>query len=41
MKIVPLNDKLVVERLEASDKTVGGIILGAKGLSREPAGRKP
>lgn len=27
MKIVPLNDKLVVERLEASDKTVGGIIL--------------
>lgn len=27
MKIVPLNDKIVVERLEASDKTVGGIIL--------------
>jgi len=27
MKIVPLNDKLVVERLEASDKTVGGILL--------------
>jgi chaperonin GroES len=27
MKIVPLNDKIVVERLEADDKTVGGIIL--------------
>lgn len=27
MKITPLNDKIVVERLEADDKTVGGIIL--------------
>ncbi len=27
LKIVPLNDKIVVERLEADDKTVGGIIL--------------
>lgn len=27
MKIVPLNDKIVVERLEADDKTAGGIIL--------------
>ncbi|MBX9584821.1 MAG: co-chaperone GroES [Gemmataceae bacterium] len=27
MKIVPLNDKLVVERLEADEKTAGGIIL--------------
>lgn len=27
MKIVPLNDKIVVERVEASDKTLGGIIL--------------
>ena len=27
MKIVPLNDKIVVERLEADDKTLGGIIL--------------
>lgn len=27
MKIVPLNEKIVVERVEASDKTVGGIIL--------------
>ena len=27
MKIVPLNDKIVVERLEADDKTTGGIIL--------------
>jgi chaperonin GroES len=27
MKIVPLNDKIVVKRLEADDKTVGGIIL--------------
>jgi chaperonin GroES len=27
MKIVPLNDKIVVERIEAEDKTAGGIIL--------------
>jgi chaperonin GroES len=27
MTIVPLNDKIVVERLEADDKTAGGIIL--------------
>ena len=27
MKVVPLNDKIVVERLEAEDKTAGGIIL--------------
>ena len=27
MKIVPLNDKIVVERLEADEKTLGGIIL--------------
>ena len=27
MKIVPLNDKIVVERLEADERTAGGIIL--------------
>jgi chaperonin GroES len=27
MKIVPLNDKILVERLEAEDRTSGGIIL--------------
>ena len=27
MKITPLNEKIVVERLEADDKTAGGIIL--------------
>ena len=27
LKIVPLNDKIVVERLEADDKSAGGIIL--------------
>jgi len=27
MKIVPLNDKILVEQLEADDKTAGGIIL--------------
>ena len=26
-KVVPLNDKIVIKRLEASDKTEGGIIL--------------
>jgi len=27
MKVVPLNDKLVVKRLEAEEKTAGGILL--------------
>lgn len=27
MKIVPLNDKLVVKRLDAEEKTAGGIVL--------------
>jgi len=27
MNIVPLNDKLVVKRLEAEEKTAGGIVL--------------
>ncbi len=27
MKVVPLNDKVVVRRLEAEEKTAGGIVL--------------
>src|SRR6266571_1728787 len=27
MKVVPLNDKIVVERLEAEERTPGGIVL--------------
>jgi chaperonin GroES len=27
MKVVPLNDKIVVKRVEAEDKTAGGIML--------------
>jgi len=27
MKVVPLNDKVVVKRLEAEEKTAGGIVL--------------
>ena len=27
MKVVPLNDKIVVKRLEAEEKTAGGIVL--------------
>jgi len=27
MKVIPLNDKIVVERLEAETKTAGGIVL--------------
>src|ERR1700682_5324238 len=27
MKVVPLNDKIVVKRLEAEEKTAGGILL--------------
>lgn len=37
MKIVPLNDKIVVKRLEAEGKTAGGILLpdNAKEKPRE------
>ena len=37
MKIVPLNDKIVVERLEAEEKTAGGIVLPdtAKGNTKQ------
>ncbi len=27
MKVIPLNDKMLVERLEAEQKTAGGIVL--------------
>jgi chaperonin GroES len=27
MKLVPLNDKIVIERLEAAEKTAGGLLL--------------
>jgi chaperonin GroES len=27
MKVVPLNDKIVVKRVESADKTAGGILL--------------
>ena len=27
MKVVPLNDKIVVKRVEAEDRTAGGIVL--------------
>ena len=27
MKVVPLNDKIVVKRLEAEERTAGGIVL--------------
>ncbi len=27
MKVVPLNDKIVVKRLQAEDKTAGGLVL--------------
>src|SRR5260370_37012499 len=27
MKVVPINDKIVVKRMEAEDKTAGGIVL--------------
>ncbi len=37
MKVVPLNDKIVVKRLESADKTAGGILLpdSAKEKPRE------
>lgn len=39
MKIVPLNDKILVERLEADDKTAGGIILPDTAKEKPRQGR--
>ena len=39
MKIVPLNDKILVERLEADDKTAGGIILPDTAKEKPNRGR--
>src|SRR5262249_15315173 len=39
MKIVPLNDKIVVERLEADDKTAGGILLPATAKEKPKQGK--
>ena len=27
MKVIPLNDKMLIERVEADEKTIGGILL--------------
>ena len=39
MKIVPLNDKILVERVEADDKTAGGIILPDTAKEKPRQGR--
>lgn len=39
MKIVPLNDKLVVKRLEAEEKTAGGILLPDSAKQKPQRGR--
>jgi chaperonin GroES len=39
MKIVPLNDKIVVERVEADEKTAGGIILPDTAKEKPKQGR--
>ncbi len=39
MKIVPLNDKLVVKRLEAEEKTAGGIVLPDTAKEKPRQGR--
>ena len=39
MKIVPLNDKLVVERLEADEKSAGGIILPDTAKEKQKQGK--
>jgi chaperonin GroES len=39
MKIVPLNEKIVVERLEADEKTAGGIILPDTAKEKPKQGR--
>jgi chaperonin GroES len=39
MKITPLNDKIVVERLEAEQKTAGGIVLPDTAKEKPKQGR--
>jgi chaperonin GroES len=39
MKIVPLNDKVVVKRLEAEEKTAGGIVLPDKAQEKPKEGK--
>lgn len=39
MKVVPLNDKIVVKRLEAEDKTAGGIVLPDTAKEKPKQGR--
>ena len=39
MKIVPLNEKILVERLEADEKTAGGIILPDTAKEKPKQGR--
>jgi chaperonin GroES len=39
MKVVPLNDKIVVKRLEAEEKTAGGIVLPDAAKEKPKQGR--
>jgi chaperonin GroES len=39
MKIVPVGDKVVVQRLEAEDKTAGGIVLPDSAREKPAKGR--
>ena len=39
MKVVPLNDKILVERLEAEEKTTGGILLPDTAKEKPRQGR--
>jgi chaperonin GroES len=39
MNLVPLNDKLVVQRLEAEEKTAGGIVLPDTAREKPKQGR--
>ena len=39
MKIKPLNDKILVQRIEAEDKTAGGIVLPDKAKEKSKRGK--
>ena len=39
MKVIPLNDKILVKRLEAEDKTAGGILLPDTAKQKPQRGR--
>ena len=39
MKVIPLNDKMLIERVEADEKTIGGILLPDTAKEKPKSGK--